>query len=94
MAFATLQKIYMITNEFKGKKLIMRGTLEEKGGRYFCVIKDKAGCCEMPMEIDIKKKDAENIGIGSKIKVNGIIDIEEEDSIKYVRLIEVSVDIL
>lgn len=94
MAFATIQSIYMKANEFVGKKLIMSGTLEEKGGRYFCVIRDKAGCCEMPMEIDIKKKDAENIGIGNNIKVNGIVDIEEENNTKYVRLIKVSVDIL
>lgn len=91
MAFATIQSIYMKANEFVGKKLIMSGTLEEKGGRYFCVIRDKAGCCEMPMEIVISNDTASGIGIGKNIKLSGIIKIKDDGGKKYIMLENVDI---
>lgn len=91
MAFATIQSIYMKANEFVDKKLIMSGTLEEKGGRYFCVIRDKAGCCEMPMEIVISKDKANGIGIGKSIKLSGIIKIKDDGGKKYIMLENVDI---
>lgn len=91
MAFATIQSIYMKANEFVDKKLIMSGTLEEKGGRYFCVIRDKAGCCEMPMEIVISKDKAKGIGIGKSIKLSGIIKIKDDGGKKYIMLENVDI---
>ena len=94
MVYSEVYNMMIEPDSYVGKKIKMAGTFAVYQGEtqnyYACLIKDATACCSQGIEFVLTEERSfpdEYPDLGDEITVTGVFETYEEDSIKYIHLI-------